>query len=101
VLACDGEGGGCTGDAKATIKVREELIARRDGRQTVSTRTLRATLANVPFAIAPGSSILVRSRLSPQNRTLLSRLGGGPLDVMLSGRGVLHRIVTLEPAHSR
>ena len=37
------------------------------------------------FAIAPGASAVVRSSLSPQNRTLLSRLGGGPLDVMLSG----------------
>jgi len=28
---------------------------------------------------------------------LLVRLGGGPLDVMLSGRGVTHRVVTLQP----
>jgi hypothetical protein len=41
---------------------------------------------------------MVRSELSPQNRRLLSRLGGGPLDVMLSGQGIIHRIVTLEPA---
>jgi secreted trypsin-like serine protease len=101
VLACDGEGGVCSGDAQATITVREELIARRDGRRTVSTRTRKVTLANVLFAIAPGASTAVRSRLSPKNRTLLSRLGGGPLDVMLSGRGVTHRVITLEPAGGR
>jgi hypothetical protein len=78
--------------------VREELIARRDGIRTVSTRTLNVRLANVGFAIAPGASISVRSTLSSQNRTLLSRLGGGLLDVMVSGRGVTHRVVTLEPA---
>jgi hypothetical protein len=99
VLACDGEGGVCTGNAEMTVPVREELIARRDGRRrTVSTRTRKVTLTTVEFAIAPGASTLVRSSLSSQNRTLLSRLGGGPLDVMLSGRGVAHRVVTLEPA---
>ncbi len=99
VLTCDGEGGVCNGDAEAIVTVRDELIARRDGRRTVvSTRTLKVTLANVEFAIAPGASTLVRSSLSAQDRTLLSRLGGGPLDVMLSGRGVTHRVVTLEPA---
>ena len=99
VLTCDGEGGVCTGDAQATVTVRVELIARRGGsRQIVSRRTRKVTLATVGFAIAPGASVSVRSTLSSQNRTLLSRLGGGPLDVMLSGRGVTHRIVTLEPA---
>ncbi len=74
------------------------LIAGGDGRRTVvSTRTLKVTLANVEFAIAPGASVVVHSSLSSQNRTLLSRLGGGPLDVMLSGRGVTHRVVTLVP----
>jgi secreted trypsin-like serine protease len=88
VLACDREGGVCTGDAKATITVRERRIVRRAGRLTVSsTRTFRATLAKVVFAIAPGTSTVVRSELSPQNRTLLSRLDGGPLDVLLSGQG--------------
>lgn len=98
VLACDSEGGVCSGNAEAIVPVREELIARRDGRQTVSTRALRVRLANVGFGIAPGASTMVRSELSPQNRRLLSRLGGGPLDVMLSGQGIIHRIVTLEPA---
>jgi len=101
VLACDGEGGVCTGDAEATVTVREELIARRNGRRTVSTRTRKVKLANVDFAIAPGASTSVRSSLSAENRTLLSRLGGGPLDVMLSGRGVTHRVVTLKPAGGR
>jgi hypothetical protein len=97
VLACDGEGGVCSGNAEAIVPVRDELIARRDGRRTVvSTRTLKVTLANVEFAIAPGASTLVRSSLSPESQTLLSRLGGGPLDVLLSGRGIAHRLVTLE-----
>jgi hypothetical protein len=52
----------------------------------------------VVFGIAPGASAVVGSTLSSQNRRLLSRLGGGPLDVTLSGQGVTHRIVTLEPA---
>jgi secreted trypsin-like serine protease len=101
VLACDSEGGVCTGDAEAMVTVREELIARRNGRRTVSTRTRKVKLANVDFAIAPGASTSVRSSLSAENRTLLSRLGGGPLDVMLSGRGVTHRVVTLKPAGGR
>jgi len=52
----------------------------------------------VDFAIAPGANVSVSSALSPQNRALLSRLGGGALDVTLSGRGVSHRVITLEPA---
>lgn len=101
VLACDSEGGVCTGDAEAMVTVREELIARRNGRRTVSTRTRKVKLANVQFAIAPGASTSVRSSLSAENRTLLSRLGGGPLDVMLSGRGVTHRVVALKPTGGR
>jgi hypothetical protein len=101
VLACDGEGGVCTGNAEAIVRVRERLIARRNGRWTVSTRILRVRLANVQFALAPGASTSVRSSLSAEGRTLLSRLGGGPLDVMLSGRGVTHRVVTLKPAGGR
>jgi secreted trypsin-like serine protease len=99
VLACDSEGGVCSGNAQATITVRVELIARRGGsRQVVSRRTSKVTLANVDFAIAPGANVSVRSALSPQNRALLSRLGGGALDVTLSGRGVSHRVITLESA---
>jgi len=99
VLACDSEGGVCSGNAHATITVRVELIARRGGsRQIVSRRTRKLTLANVDFAIAPGANVSVRSALSPQNRALLSRLGGGALDVTLSGRGVSHRVITLELA---
>ena len=101
VLACDGEGGVCTGNAAATITVREKRIVRSDGRLSVSTRTLRVRLANVQFALAPGVSTLVRSSLSSQVQALLSRLGGGPLDVMLSGRGITHRLVTLKPAGGR
>jgi len=99
VLACDGEGGVCSGEAEATVTVRVELIARRGGsRQILSRRTRKVALADVDFAIAPGASISDSSPLSPQNRALLSRLGGGPLDVTLSGRGVTHRVITLEPA---
>jgi hypothetical protein len=101
VLACDGEGGVCTGNAEATVTVREQLIARRAGRQTVATHTLRVSLANVQFAIAPGASTVVSSSLSAESRTLLSRLGGGPLDVLLSGRGVTRRVATLAPAGAR
>jgi hypothetical protein len=102
VLACDGEGGVCTGNAEATVTVRETLIARRGGsRQIVSRRTRKVTLTNVQFAIAPGASTMVSSSLSAESLTLLSRLGGGPLDVLLSGRGIVHRVVTLGPAGGR
>lgn len=97
VLACDGEGGVCSGDAEASITVRERRIVRSDGRPIVSsTRIFRATLAKVVFALAPGASTVVSSELSPQNRTLLSRLGGGPLDVLLSGQGIIRHVVRLE-----
>jgi secreted trypsin-like serine protease len=97
VLACDGEGGVCTGNAEAIVIARERLIARRNGRWTISTRILTVRLANVVFALAPGASTSVRSSLSAESQTLLSRLGGGPLDVILIGRGVTHRVVTLKP----
>lgn len=70
-------------------------------RWTVSARILRVRLANVVFALAPGASTSVRSSLSAESRTLLSRLGGGPLEVILSGRGVTHRVVTLQPRGGR
>jgi hypothetical protein len=95
VLVCDSEGGVCSGNAQATITVREEVIARRGGSQTVSRRTLRAKLANVTFAIAPGASISLSSALSAKSRKLLSLLRGRKLELMLSGRGVINRIVTL------
>ncbi len=102
VLACDGEGGVCSGEAEATVTVRVELIARRGGsRQIVSRRTRKVTLANVDFAIAPGASVSDSSPLSPQNRALLSRLGGGPLDVTLSGRGVTTASLRLSPPAAR
>jgi hypothetical protein len=102
VLTCDREGGVCSGDAKATITVQERRIVRSNGRLIVSsTHILKATLAKVIFAIAPGASTVVSSELSAQNRTLLSRLGGGPLSVLLSGQGITRHIVTLEPARRR
>ncbi len=101
VLDCDSEGGVCTGVAQPTITVREELISRRGARQTVSRRILSVRLANTLFTIAPGASISVRSRLSPQNRTLLSHLGDAPLDVTLTGRGITRHVVRLEPAGGR
>jgi hypothetical protein len=98
VLACDGEGGVCSGDAEASVKVRARRILRSGGRLIVlSTRTFKATLAKVTFAIAPDASTAVSSELSAQNRSLLSRLGGGPLSVLLSGQGITRHVVTLEP----
>jgi hypothetical protein len=97
-LSCDDEGGVCTGDVEATVGVREKLVVRRDGTRTVlydRSRTVRLT--SVGFAIAPGYSTTVSAALSPQNRTLLSRLGNAPLDVALTGRGFSSRVVTLEP----
>jgi secreted trypsin-like serine protease len=96
VLACDREGGVCSGDAEATITVREERIARSDGgRQIVSTHVLTVRLAKVGFAIAPGASVAVSSALSPQGSALLARLRGRPLAVTLAGPGVARRVVVL------
>jgi secreted trypsin-like serine protease len=102
VLSCDSEGGVCTGDVAATIRVREWLVVRRGETRSVSddrTRTVRLTA--ISFAIAPGYSTDVRSVLSQQNLTLLSHLGNGPLDVALTGRGFSSRVVTLEPFRRR
>jgi hypothetical protein len=96
VLMCESEAGACNGEAQAIVKVREERIVRLGGRQTVSTRRLEVALASVEFSIAPGASVAVHSRLSSENRALLARLGAGPLEVMLSGRGVTRRVITLE-----
>jgi len=98
LLGCDSDGGACSGEAEARIKLREERITRLGGTRTVSTRSLKVTLASVGFSIAPGASVAVHSRLSSQNRVLLSRIGGGPLDVMLTGRGITHRVITLQRA---
>jgi secreted trypsin-like serine protease len=101
-LSCDNEGGICTGDVEATIRVREELVVRRGDTRSVSydrTRTVRLT--SIRFAIAPGYSTALRAVLSPQNLTLLSHLGDGPLDVTLTGRGFSSRVVTLEPVRRR
>jgi secreted trypsin-like serine protease len=96
VLACDREGGVCSGDVEATITVREERIARSDGgRQIVSTRVLTVRLAKVGFAIAPGASVAVSSALSPQGSALLARLRGRTLAVTLAGPGVARRVVVL------
>jgi secreted trypsin-like serine protease len=97
VLACDSEGGVCNGEAEASIKVRERLTALRAGRRmTVSARTLKVALATVVFGLAPGASVTSRSLLSAQSRQLLSRLGAGPLDVLLSGRGLARHVVSLK-----
>jgi secreted trypsin-like serine protease len=95
LLSCDSDGGVCSGEAEARIKLREERITHVGGTRTVSRRNLEVTLASVDFSIAPGASVAVHSRLSSQNRVLLSRIAGGPLDVMLSGPGVTHRVITL------
>jgi secreted trypsin-like serine protease len=102
VLSCDNEGGACTGDVEATIRVREKLVVRRgDTRSVLYARTRTVRLTAVGFAIAPGYSTAVRAVLSRQNLTLLSHLGNGPLDVTLSGRGFSSRVVTLAPARRR
>jgi secreted trypsin-like serine protease len=101
LLSCDSDGGVCSGEAEARIKVREERITRLGSTRTVSRRSLKVTLASVDFSIAPGASVAVHSRLSSQNRVLLSRIAGGPLDVMLGGPGVTHRMVTLQRAGNR
>jgi hypothetical protein len=99
VLACDSEGGVCSGNAEASITVRVEITARRDGRQIASRRIVfKEKLANVTFAIAPGASISLSSALSAKSRSLLSLLRGRKLEVMLSGQGVANRVVTLAPA---
>jgi hypothetical protein len=95
VLACDGEGGVCSGDAEATITVREERIMRSDGRQTASTRILTIRLAKVGFAIAPGASVSVSSALSSKGSAMLARLRGRTLAVTLAGPGVARRVVVL------
>jgi hypothetical protein len=102
VLSCDSEGGACTGDVEATIRVREELAVRRgDTRSVAYVRTRTVRLTSISFAIAPGYSAAVHMVLSPQNLTLLSHLGHGPLDVMLTGPGFTSRAVTLEPVQRR
>jgi hypothetical protein len=58
-------------------------------------------LASIGFGVAPGYSATVEAVLSPQNKALLSHLGNGPLDVMLTGRGFGSRVVTLNPSGSR
>jgi secreted trypsin-like serine protease len=99
VLSCDNEGGVCTGGVVARIRVREKLVVRRgDTRSVLYNRTRTVRLTSIGFAIAPGYSTHVRAALSPQNRTLLSRLGNVPLDVTLTGPGFSSRVVTLEPA---
>jgi hypothetical protein len=73
----------------------------RFGARTVVFPGLALIIAGlVLFARAPAHGSYVGD-LSSQSRTLLSRLGGGPLDVMLSGRGVTRNIVTLQPAGGR
>ncbi len=101
VIACDGEGGACEGDAEASVTVRERLIARRAGRQTVSTRTLKVRLANVAFGIAAGASITAHATLSAKDRQLLSRVGGGARDVLLSGPGVSYGVVVIASSTHR
>lgn len=102
VLSCDNDGGICTGDVEATIRVREKLVVRRGDTRGLSydrTRTVRLT--SIRFAIAPGDRTAVRAVLSAQNLTLLSHLGDGPLNVTLTGRGFSSCVVTLKPVRRR
>jgi secreted trypsin-like serine protease len=97
VVGCDSEAGTCSGAVEAMITVRERLIERRDdGRQVVVfARTRKVTLASAAFAIAPGSSAVIHSSLSSQNRTLLFSLHSEPFDVLLAGRGFSRCVVRL------
>lgn len=102
VLSCDVEGGVCTGDVDATIRVRERLVPRRRyTRRMLYARTRTVRLTSVGFAIAPGYSTTVHAPMSSQNWALLTQLGNGPLDVELSGRGFSSHVVTLEAARRR
>lgn len=100
-LGCDDEGGVCEGDLKATITVREELVAGHGATPTVrAERTRTVMLAAVGFGVAPGYSTAARAPLSPQADTLLARLGRRPFDIVLAGPGVEPRVVTLQPGGS-
>jgi len=102
VLSCDGEGGACEGDAEASVTVRERLIARRAGtRKVLSTHIMRVRLAHVTFGIAAGASITARATLSSEDRRLLSRVGGGARDVLLSGPGVSYGVVVIASSTHR
>ncbi len=96
VVGCDAEGGTCTGEVEASVTVRETILRRRGSRRSTSTLTRRAVLLKASFGVASGASAAIRSTLSPSNRALLSRLGGGPLDVLISGSGVAARVATVK-----
>jgi secreted trypsin-like serine protease len=102
VLSCNSEGGVCEGDAEASITVRERLIARRAGvRRVLSTRTVKLKLADIAFGIAAGASITARATLSAEDRAMLSRIGAGSRDVVLSGRGVSYGVVVVASSTRR
>jgi len=77
------------------VAVRRTLIAIRHGARTVATSVLKVKLIGAAFAIAPGTGAVVRSRLSPHTRALLSRLGRGPIDVAVEGQGIVGGVVRL------
>ena len=94
VVSCAGGGGECSGNIKATIEVHWRLVASRNGNTGFSRLLTRlVTLASDRFAIASGASVTIRSELSPRNHALLSRLGRGGFDALLSGHGTVRRVV--------
>jgi len=95
VLDCDSHGGTCTGAVQASITVREQLTLEQNGVRTISTQIRRAILASASFAIASGASVVIGSKLSSQNRALLSHLRGRRLDVSLTGSGVARRVLAV------
>ena len=94
-ISCDGEGGVCTGAADATVTLRETRITRRGGGQTRSTRARAVRLISSSFSIAPGASIVARSRLSKADIALLSRLDGASIDAALTGSGLAEGVLRL------
>ncbi len=94
LVTCAGGGGECSGDIKATIKVRWRLWKRLNGQILFSRGGIRTvTLANDRFAMAPGASVTIRSELSPQNHALLARLGRQGFDTLISGHGTALGVV--------
>jgi hypothetical protein len=94
VIACGGGGGTCTGAVKALVKVRWVLSERRRGRRTVVVEDSRqVALADDSFAIAAGASATIRSAIPADDRELLIGLHKSHVSVLLSGHGIVRRVV--------
>jgi hypothetical protein len=94
VIACGRGGGTCTGAVKALVKVRWLLSQRRRGRRTVVVEGSRqVALADDSFAIAAGSSAMIRSEIPTGDRELLAGLHTSYVGVLLSGHGIARRVL--------